>query len=439
MYSHPVASYLIPAANFSTFAKKMKSIARRAARLGVGEVSYDDHGEEWISEACPRRSEAVHEAGACSRCDEKGRVWRQVRRVTVHGDRVVLPGGWRLAARVEPYADGVNMIHVVPGYEGTSVPAEYRTAANRCDHCNTARRRKDLFAAVNDAGEWMLLGRNCLRDFTGLGAADPLAVARYSELLCDLVAGLDGEGEGFGFGGGGGRADYGYDLADYLAVCASYIRAHGWVSRSAAGGCGATADDALYYFNGPFRRDPKSVAAWRREVEAREPTDADRAEAAAALDWARGLEGASDYEHNLLTIAAAPAVSARHAGYAASIVSGYQRHHDRMVARELESERRARLGEAADAAGHYGEIKARCDVIVTLAQRVKWFDGQFGKTALHVLTTEEGHRLKWWASESAARKAGFEVGEAVRVLLTVKAHGEYNGTPETTVQRVARA
>lgn len=117
------------------------------------------------------------------------------------------------------------------------------------------------------------------------------------------------------------------------------------------------------------------------------------------------------------------------------------------------------------AAGHWGTVGKRDKVVVDVVS-CKDFDSQWGTTWLVTMKTTEGHVLKSWASgafvfdalnaldnkkcEGHESLAGEHMGETVEcngkcrpkdaarltIKATVKAHGEYNGLPETTVTRV---
>lgn len=102
---------------------------------------------------------------------------------------------------------------------------------------------------------------------------------------------------------------------------------------------------------------------------------------------------------------------------------------DKLTARRTEQE----------TAGHWGTVGKRDKVVVDVLA-AKDFDSQWGTSWLITMKTAEGQVLKSWASGafvSDALDAVKEGGERrITVKATVKAHGEYNGLPETTVTRV---
>lgn len=89
-------------------------------------------------------------------------------------------------------------------------------------------------------------------------------------------------------------------------------------------------------------------------------------------------------------------------------------------------------------AGHFGEIAKRVEVEVRIVNIRTMPDNGFGESLLITMETREGHVLKSFATSAWAYAA--EVGpEFVKVKLTPKKHDEYNGSPETTVSRIAAA
>lgn len=113
------------------------------------------------------------------------------------------------------------------------------------------------------------------------------------------------------------------------------------------------------------------------------------------------------------------------------------------VARSL-GNRAARI-EAKQAAGHWGVEGKRGEAEVTI-RSAKDFEGDYGVRYLVIMETPDGQTLKTWASGefgwTAARLLNETNGSPVVVTIkaTVKkdgGHTEYQGTPQTEVQRVA--
>lgn len=86
---------------------------------------------------------------------------------------------------------------------------------------------------------------------------------------------------------------------------------------------------------------------------------------------------------------------------------------------------------AANAAGHFGEVGKRYE-ITALVTNVKECLSDFGVTYLITMRGSEGHTFKTFASGAFA---DVEKNSTVTFKGTVKSHGEWNGSKETTLTR----
>ncbi len=329
--------------------------------------------------------------------------------------------GWDFLAVVEPLVGG-NLIRRVPGAEVADGELErWRSSDLACDHCRTARRRAETFILRADgsdpavpAGEYKQVGRSCLEAF--LGGRSPAEIV--SRLTWEsIILGCAGDGEG-GLGGGPEH----HEPAAFLAWTASSIRIAGWTSRAKArergDGSPSTADQVLYLMTPPF-----GVAGRDKWLAAREqfrPTAEDEARGRAALEWAAGLEPKSDYERNLSLVARQPSVGSEHAGILASAVSAHARVLGEQLARAKRGESR-HLGAVGDKKRDFG---------VVTVERVSSVDTQYGTLFIHSFRDAEGNALLWKTGESRGA-----AGDKLRLVGTVKAHGEFRGEKQTELTR----
>ncbi len=86
---------------------------------------------------------------------------------------------------------------------------------------------------------------------------------------------------------------------------------------------------------------------------------------------------------------------------------------------------------AANAAGHFGEVGKRYE-ITAVVTNVKECFSDFGVTYLITMRGSEGHTFKTFASGAFA---DVEKNTEVTFKGTVKGHGEWNGSKETTLTR----
>lgn len=423
-------TYQIAAHLVESLRADVEKLAKRAKRLNVAPISVE------IGAPYPVAYRATN-AGDWERCDAsfEGARYFDFVDVTITGSAPVL-AGWTFCATLEHVAgeagERLTVLRAVPGIE---LPRSYRDAdpAN-CDHCK--RRiltRKETFVVRHEDGTWAQVGRNCTADF--LGGKDPHAVAAQLNALLALhtaAAGYADEGLGGGFGGYCGDPS----LREFMGVVAALVRVDGWVSRSAARQMDrwATADAAMYYLTPP-PRDSRAADEWAKFRAERPATDADKADAAAAVDYARttlvdAVEAGdvSDYEHNLSVACRLPSVSRKLAGIVASLLSYYKR------AIGAEVERRA-----AAASQHVGTVGERSFFTLTLVS-VKTIESSFGTSYLHSFVDADGNRVKWFSSAKSlampdGSSAALVEGQTITLKATVKKHDEYRGIRETVLTR----
>ena len=469
-----MTTYLIPQDRIAELETTIARLAKRAARLGttpialtvaetVTEVPYVRVGEIGESDTYWRKACATDDVLSP---ELAGRVrYRAFRNVEVNGATPRL-AGWEFIATIQHMegegGERVNMLRVVPGI-GDRLPVRFRTAGpENCDHCHRSiKTRRDTFivrravvespvhgdsggralcgadASAGVVGQrvtcldclhlqnsdgYQQIGRTCTQDF--LGGVDPRAVAAQLESLLEACGAADSmEGDDGWGGGGGGRFSGGWPIREFLSVTAALVRSEGWVSRGQArdrDGLCATADSVLYYLDPP--RNAVARADHKRFVEAHPVTDADLADADAALEYARGelAEHAnlSDYLWNLRVSCSMASVDHRTAGITASLVQHWRRE----IARRVETATRAlRPSE------HVGAVGERLRLRLTLAS-VRPIEGMY-TSYLHKFRTDDDDALCWFASDITQDLPGgvrgeLVIGQSYWIRGSVKAHND---------------
>lgn len=428
--------FRIPDARVPELAKKLAQIGRRCAKLGLDEPTLNVTDE---TDDEPVYVTPLERGPDGKWLVERIRVWRFV---AVNG-AVPRLAGWAFLATLQ-HEDGGTIIRRVPGLraamrgliDGTQDRREasdaleakfdlarFRLARPVCDHCQTARSRKDTFIVVHtETGEIKQVGRNCLADFVG-GLSPEAAAKGFEYLASALDAGAAFEDEGFERGGI--TADPVYGTVEFLGHAALMVRKHGWQSRSSNNGYGQTPTADLAQTNLLNQRDKvafKGLPAWE------DPEDQDTAAAEAALAWIRSDEfgGDSDYVSNMKIALAGDWLNTRNVGLAASAIFVHARATEQKIEREQEAERAATaLNE------HVGQPKDRLELTLTVT-RIYEYEGNYGVTYITALTDAEGRTFKWFGSRELER------GETYTGRWTVKEHGEFKGTLETVLTRPAK-
>lgn len=321
--------------------------------------------------------------------------------------------GWEFVGRLTPITDDnghtSNLLMLAPGQ---SCPEEFRAAVAVCQHCHTNRRRSETFVVRNvETNQYKSVGRNCLRDF--LGHASPEAIVAQLTWLAEVGYTIDELSHEQSWGG----SCRSVALHHFLTLVSAIVKIGGWRSRTVArehGGV-ATADAAWCLL---FPTNPSYA---RAEIEALNISDAHRAEATAAIDWASSLEDATDYLGNIRAVASTSTIDSKLCGLAASIIVAYQKHLGRLAEAR-------RFAESQ----HVGQVGQRLTLAVECLS-IHRCETQYGTTGIHRLMTDDGNILTWFASGSTS---WLEVGEKATVKATVKGHDAYKGVKQTIVTRV---
>jgi hypothetical protein len=406
-----VASFVIPSDNVETLNKKLDQLNRRAAKLGTAPIAVafsPDHVETWTE-----KTESGREI-ACA---------REWIRADVSGAVVVL-AGWKFRAAIHHTTDG-NLVASLPG--STDLPAAYRESQPVCDHCHTTRPRSSTYVVENVAtGELRQVGRQCLADFTGSTGNDPMAMAKWAEMIGAFLAWFSS------FDDDGNRRHRTEDvtsLFSFLETVAAVMRKDGWTSRGAArtniergdGSTIATADTAwrIFWMLPTTRND-------REELRRYETTEDDTTLATATVRWGAKLDGRTDlndYLHNLAVVSRSLLVSRKTAGLAASMIVAYQKEQNLLAERARDASRAP--------SSHVGEIGERLrGVKVTVTRVIELEGNEFGPRSIVGMSDENGNDLNWFTGWTSAK-----IGDVRWLTGTVKAHGEFKGRQQTTLSR----
>jgi hypothetical protein len=332
-------------------------------------------------------------------------------------DRPAL-AGWDFLATIEPL-NGGNLIRQVPGADiAEGELAHWRAGKITCDHCAVDRRRNETFIVRSDgsdpavpAGTYRQVGRQCLTAF--LGGQSPAAIISAIGWPTLVQGCADEEGAG------GGRHAPVFDPTLFLTWTAAACRLAGYVSRKAVETSGGqtTGSFVVYLLTQQFGL---GLTEWTRLRAEYQPTDADKARAAAALTWARALTGATDYEASIALVARQPQIEPKHAGILASVIPAHARVISDQVARQARS---------LTPSAHQGAPKDKIEVELTV-ERVATIPTDFGPKHINTLRDATGNCYVWRTATVA-----LTTGAILTVAATIKAHSEYRGEQQTELTR----
>ena len=285
-------SYPIPEENLDRLEKHVQRLNNKLAKgfLDTGSLAIE-HGPE-LFEPIPNTDPAQYQR----------KVW-----VSFYGTEMQLEG-WTFVARYdfEWAQDGstVCFAHAVPGQD---LPADRREGTHHCDHCNSNRRRNNTFLFRSEEGEFMQVGRTCLKDMFG---HSPAKLAQAMQWLSDPDVIWDE------FGAGGDYSIRYLSNVDVLLWSASITSKKGWVSSAKARQSEetgeyftSTATHVAYALQHP-PMDTTERQQWSDFRAEYAPNDDNRADAYCIAQLIRDAED-SDYVYKLNKILDAGWVSPR--------------------------------------------------------------------------------------------------------------------------------
>ncbi len=436
----------IPSHRMGGLKRSWGALGRKAAKLGVSAPTIEVLGTSTRT----IREDVQLGMGRSVLIEWSG----EVTRIRVRGEMPTVPGGWRALAIVSPVARGAET-NIITQIDPDASVEEYRTKAISCDHCGTTRYRKRTLVLEAADGTRVAVGTSCLGDFLPTLTADQVAgQSDIWSMIYDRLSAIERAERDLddpdAYCGGSKRAELALALPTVALLAQVIGRVWGFVSKSAARESEHLAmyDRRVERLVSTADRISDMMAASRKAAAgaagkddltverflAEHLGDADQVAATAAIEWAATQGSArSDYLRNLAAIASAEnqMLGERLLGLAASLPSAHQRH----LQWEAEREREAQV-EAGDAPpkAHLGSIKERLTVEARIV-RSREVETSYGLSTLIAMTTTDGlHDLTWWSSRSL-ESLGLEVGGTYSVTGTVTRHGEFRGTPQTTVNR----
>lgn len=328
------------------------------------------------------------------------------RYVLVEAEGIAIVNGWQFMAKLDHQPEGNYVTSICDG----EIPIRFYTDAPVCEHCRTRRVRRFTYILRNrDTGEWIQVGKQCLRDFTG--GMDAGFYASCLDGMAELEKGTVAPSEHYG--------DW-YPRDLLLSSAAEAVRVYGYVPGSCYD---STRSTALRYFDADQCGDSMShclLDAVRKEMEEKGVdihSARAQAEVEAALKWLDSAKEDSDYMHNLKLACSREYIAAERVGIAVSLFSAYRK--------AVEASRR----EAGS--DWVGEVGKRVEFrIADLDCITSWFT-PWGCTRLYLITDQDGNAYTW--------KTGTDVDDddaAGRLLRgTVKEHIIYGGRRETALTR----
>lgn len=395
--------YKVHESNWAAFKEKVEKLNRKIRKLGLDfehfEILADPVGYEFIED------------------ENKPGSGYKIYDILVAGE-IIKVDGYEFIARLRHDKGAGVMIDTQPGKE---CPIEYRLADNHnCDHCKTRRYRKDTFVLRNaETGEFMQVGRSCLRDFYGHDIDKIAKLAEFWFECCRAATSDDNSPTN----------PNSLHLVSYLAYVVREIAEHGWLSRGACYGNDnmiSTADSALTRMSDAMGWS--SHYGYNAVAQEGGATTKEKEEAMEVIaywdNFENSVESLNDFEYNLSILAKSAYISFKDTGRAAAMVMSYQKAMDKLKTAEL----RKRCAAASVHVGAVGDVLENKEFTVEMRRMV---DGAWGSSPMTKMRDADGNTFTVFGGKWTTE---IEAGQVVTIRRArIKKHDEFRGEKQTVL------
>ena len=369
-------TYTIDVAVLGKLTDRLNSFQRKFKKYGNGEITYEV-SEPYAIRYNDGRSQLV---------------------VDVTVDASYKIGGYTFVGVLE-MTERENLIKKAS--EDVVVPTIYRTRCE-CDHCKKSRIRKHTVLLVNtDSGEYVQVGRACVKDYIGQDLGD---YASYLTFFSSLDEEVEELREKFP------RHTPSFTFEEIVLQALEYTKRFGYKSKQMAYDTNVVATSTAVYaaLNG--------VTIYGENYEVFDISDETNAKYEEVVKFVLNLDDSSDYNHNLKVLMSLPYIDNKNLGLAVSAVGSYLR---------FMAEKQQR--ESTNASDYIGAVGDKIEFRST-PKCVYMCQGDYGWTYLYRMTVD-GNVIMW--------KTNKELDEGVEVTIkaTIKEHSEYRGVKQTTITR----
>lgn len=395
---------------FDILLERKDELEEKLAKLRKKAKRYGAEGISWTF------SEPFVREGRRTLWDGSSRkVKRSYINVRISGPAPVV-GPYTFLARIEHTGAG-NLVDLVPGQELPDL--SYRTAKAQCDHCHTARDRKETFLVRHEDGTLAQVGRSCLRDY--LGTDNPANIAwrfQWEREARGVLSDEESMGSGKLF----------FSTTEVIALTLAAVRIWGWCSKGQAQN-DIDLTPTISYVTAVLYAETEGRSGKptqeRKKLEAEVKAE-DYLEAEKVREWATsGGAGQGDYGYNLAVLCAIDEVEPKRGGFVASAVSAKARFDELQLRLTRERQEAAK----SDWVGAEGERLKSLEL--TFESSHTCGGGQWGPSYLMKFRDASSNIFSWFSSNCFA----LDIGQLIRLDGTVKAHTEYKGAKETQLTR----
>lgn len=333
--------------------------------------------------------------------------------VLVEVDGTAKINDWECIAVLEIH-DAGNIIRRIN--TEIEIPVRFKNAENICEHCNSKRRRNNLYVIHNvKTDEWKQVGGDCLKLYTnGLSL-------EYVTAYLDGITELE---EFDGVVGGHGKAYY--NVKEILSVAVEVIAKTGYFNAQSnfptkyvvATIMNKGIDKGIELINEDFACARLNVRFCKSDFDKEcTPNLVDK-----IIDYYTNLEDDTEFVHNIKVMLNEKYILPKNLGFICYMPEGYAKH----IKNQTERANRVETS-------YFGEVGKRYkDKVISNITLITSWQSMYGVTYVYKITLEDGAVLTWKTTNGLYLEDGEQFD---RITFTVKEHKEYKGEKQTEVTR----
>lgn len=373
---------LIPQVNADKFEDKMKKLVKVSKKLASGNVGFRFMGNQM---------------------KEEGGKFTPYSEYIIEGEQPML-NGYRVVAKLEKVGDWNTVQHLD---REVDIPAGLDKRENYCEHCNHNRMRKHLYILQDATGEFIQVGKTCVKDFTGAHNS-PEAIADWYSLLEEAI-----EVQNWTISGGV-FIDYHFNCLEVIATAIYYTEEFGYVKADE--GNQHNPPTAQRVREALITKDVKRIAEERGYFK----------KAQEVMDWVMNREVQEyGYFKDLQNFVKEGVIGKRGIGIVGSAYVVYLRELEKEIQKKREQEASGRS--ESEFVGSIGDKKE----YELIFDRETGFPTDFGWVNMYFFFDKNDNIYLWKTSIGL----DLEEGQEVRVRGTLKDHSEYRGIKQNVLTR----
>lgn len=388
-------TYIIPIEYFDLMNERLKKLNKKAEKLNIKPIRIEIlntvmHEVEGIDAEIPSYE------------------------VEIEQEEDIIINGYEFMGKLEK---NIEDTYIYKGKEG--VPREQKEKIT-CQHCNTNRIRKFYYILKNEStGEFITVGKTCLKDFTGHSDAEKIAKFYQDVKIFIEEYYKDCFKEYYS-----GRYEPTiYPIDQVIRASIISIKNRGYFKSNSENGVPTKVDveNIIRVSYGGGTKADENDYEKSKQIPQREIDE--------IKNVIKSLEPTTDFIENLQLLIKDGFVRETMLGYAVYIPVAVEREKEKRLKDEFIKKSNSKLS-------YIGEIGEKINVLTkfynySYYDRLSAYTGMLERCNIYTFLDENGNRIVW----KTTSREDFEVGDEVMIKGKVKSHSEYNGAKQTVITR----